>query len=104
MNEYDKSFAKSAMLWVAFIALVLMLNSLLAEADVVYAEDNTTGEYYLMEVGCEIFDPYTGQELDDNDTNKCIVYYFKNGHAVKPVDPTQNRNYRERMYNDEQSK
>ena len=102
MNNTDESVKLAAAWWFAMVVILIMGYLVTAEAEVEYAEDNTTGEYYLMEVGCEIFDPVTGKELSDDNESKCQLFYYKNGVPVRPVDPTKNRNYRERMYNDEQ--
>ena len=103
MNDF---MDKSKWLFV-LVAVLLMGYVTFAKADAYkYQEDNVTGVYYMMSYDCEVFDPATGEPLDDNATNKCQLYWYEGGKAIRPATPKQiqesldemHRGNRERMY------
>ena len=73
---------------VALLLISAMFLTML-HGEVEYQEDNTSGIYYLMECDCEVFNPLTGERLDDDNESKCELFIYKNGSAVRIPTPKE---------------
>lgn len=98
--------------WLLPILIILLMGYFtFAKAEKVaehrYQEDNTTGIYYQMTWDCDIFNPVTGQVLDDSNETKCKLYMYKDGSPIRKATPEEiqresdREKQRERMYQGE---
>ena len=108
MNDVDKSFMNSAKWWFVAVVIMLMGYALTVEASEVetdeFIDKNATGLFFKMNHTCELFDPMTGEVLDDSNKSKCPVWFYKEGVALRPASDEEvqeyedNESMRERMY------